>query len=245
MHKTDANPSNPTLKSLYRIGGVAPLVTLTVYLGQLLIIIVSGVTFPATPESWFALFQQNPLLGLVFLNAFDVFSIAILGLMFLALYFALRETDPSYMVVASFFAFLGIAVFVSTRALMVSGALNLSGLYAAAITTVQKSQILTAWLTITSPTRATPETTGFLFIAIAGLIISIVILRGKVFNNAIAYVGITGFIITLANQISIIVAPAIATILMPLNGLAWLIWWILVSRKFLQLGKNNYRVLRK
>jgi hypothetical protein len=245
MHKTDANPSNPTLKSLYRIGGVAPLVTLTVYLGQLLIIIVSGVTFPATPESWFALFQQNTLLGLVFLNAFDVFSIAILGLMFLALYFALRETDPSYMVVASFFAFLGIAVFVSTRALMVSGTLNLSGLYAAATTTVQKSQILTAWLTITSPTRATPETTGFLFVAIAGLIISTVILRGKVFNNAIAYVGITGFIITLANQISIIVAPAIATILMPLNGLAWLIWWILVSRKLLQLGKSNYRVLRK
>ena len=237
MDKTNANSSNPTLKSLYRIGGAAPLVTLTIYLSQLLIIIVSGVTYPTTPESWFALFQQNPLLGLVFLNAFDVFSIAILGLMFLALYFALRETNLPYMVVASFFAFLGIAVFVSTRALMVSGILNLSGLYTAATTTVQKSQILTACLTITSPARATPETTGFLFIAVASLIISTVILRGKVFHNAVAYVGITGFIITLANQISIIVAPAIVSILMPLNGLVWLIWWILISRNFCSLEK--------
>ena len=239
MDKTNANSSNPTLKSLYRIGGAAPLVTLTIYLSQLLIIIVSGVTYPTTPESWFALFQQNPLLGLIFLNAFDVFSIAILGLMFLALYVALRCTNPSYMAVATFFAFLGVAVFVSARAEMVTATLSLSNQFAIATTEAERSQILAAGHAVMALSRATPETLGFFFITIASLIISTVILQSSTFSKMIAYLGILGSIIVLANDISIVIAPSIATILMPLSGLVWLVWWILVGQKLLRLEHKD------
>jgi hypothetical protein len=72
-------------KSLYRIGGVAPLIALAFYLTQMLVI-AFGEAYPATIEDWFSLFQRSKVLGLLYLNALDVFSIAFLGTMFLALY---------------------------------------------------------------------------------------------------------------------------------------------------------------
>ena len=42
----------------------------------------------------------------------------------------------------------------------------------------------------------------------------------------------------LTNDISIVVAPSLAAILMPINGLLWLIWWVLVSRGLFQLGRQ-------
>jgi hypothetical protein len=238
MGKTNAETGISSWKSLYRIGGVAPLITLTIYLSQLLIIIVSGETYPTTPESWFALFQRSKPLGLIFLNALDVFSIAILGLMFLALYVALRSTNPSYMAVATFFAFLGVAVFVSARAEMVTATLSLSNQFAIATTEAQRSQILAAGHAVMALSRATPETLGFFFITIASLIISVVILQSGTFSKMIAYLGILGSVIVLANDISIVIAPSMATILMPLSGLVWLIWWILVGQKLLRLERK-------
>ena len=73
IDKPGAETDFQNWKNLYLIGGIAPLITLTIYLIQLLVIIFSGVSYPTTPEGWFALFQNNTLLGLIFLNAFDVF----------------------------------------------------------------------------------------------------------------------------------------------------------------------------
>ena len=226
-------------KHLYRIGGAAPFVALIFYLSQFLIFF-SGEAYPTTSEGWFMLFQRSKILGLFFLNALDIFSIAILGLMFLALYTALRHTSPSYMVISTFFALLGITVFVSSRASMVSGMLSLSDQYVSTISSGgQRTEVLAAGQVITSLSRATPETIGFLFMAIAGLIISIVILQSETFIKAIAYIGILAFIMTIVNNISLIVAPSITSIIMPINGLLWTIWWVLVGGTLLQLSRKT------
>jgi hypothetical protein len=75
--------------------------------------------------------------------------------------------------------------------------------------------------------------------AVAGLIISVVMLRSRVFSKATAYLGILAGVVTSADHICIVVAPSIAGILMPVDGLLWLIWWILVSRGLFQLGKRT------
>jgi len=234
-----AETSNSAWKPLYRIGGIAPLITAALYLTQLLLIIVSGVAYPTTPESWFALFQRSTFLGLIFLNALDVFSIAILGLMFLALFVALRQNNPSLMLVAAFFVFLGIAVFVSARAEMVTATISLSHQYAAATTEAQRSQLQAAGQAILSITRATPETIGFLFIAFGSLIISFVMRHSDAFGRGVAYIGILGFVLTVANDLSIVTNSSVAAILLPINGLIWLIWWLLISLKLLRIGRST------
>jgi uncharacterized protein DUF4386 len=232
-----AKTGDPTWSALYRIGGMAPLIALAFYLSQFLIVF-SGEMYPTTPEGWFALFQRSKLLGLFFLNALDIFSISVLGAMFLALYVALKEASPSWMAIAAFLAFLGIAVFVSSRAAMVSGTLSLSDQYAAATTETQRSQILAAGQAIHATGRATPETIGFFLMAVAGLIISVVLRRSAAFGQVTAYVGILASLFTLADDICVLVAPALAAFLMPVNGLLWLIWWLLISRGLFRLVRG-------
>lgn len=238
MDQSSANNKNINWKRLYQIGGIAPFITLALYLSQMLIIILSRKPYPITVESWFALFQRSKFLGLIFLNALDIFSIAILGLMFLALFIALKSVNPSLITIAAFLAFLGTAVFVSARTEMVTATLTLSDLYASATKDAQQFQLLAAGQAIMSLSRGTPETIGFTFIAIASLFISIVMLQDETFGKLISYIGFLGVIITLADNLSLIIAPSLATILMPVNGLIWLIWWILVGRKLLQLARR-------
>ena len=228
-------------RRLYRIGAVAPLVTLAFYMTEVLAIIFGGLAgepYPTAAGDWLSLFQRSKVLGLLYLNALDVFSIAILGVMFLALYVALRRTSESYMAIAALLAFVGIAAFVSSRADAVSASLTLSGQYAAATTESQRAQVLAAWQAAEAPVRATPQTLGFLFIAIAGLIISAVMLQGEVFGKVTAYVGILAGVVTLADHSCIVVAPSIAGILMPVDGLLWFVWWLLSSRGLFRLQRS-------
>jgi hypothetical protein len=228
-------------KSLYRIGGAAPLVTLALYLSQIFIFIFGG-TYPSTIEGWFSLFQRNRLLGLFYLNALDILSIALLGLMFLALYIALRRTDESHMAVAAFFACLGIPVFIVPRVALLS-IVPLSGQYAAASTEAQRSQILAAGQAISALGWPTLQTTGFLFLAVAVLIISGVMLRGNIFGKVTAYTGILASVVTLADAICVFSVPALAGFLLGLGGGLWILWWVLIARRLLQLGRPERKAL--
>jgi hypothetical protein len=228
---------NAKWKTLYRAGAVAPLITLALYASQF-IILIFGDPFPTTIEDWYALFQRNKLLGLWYLNALDIVSWALLGLLFLALYVALRRVRPSWMLIALYFALLGVVVFIVPRVLQVSVA-TFSDLYAAATTEAQRTMYLTAGETLSHVSTATPQTLGFLCMAVAGLIISVVILRSRTFGKVAGYVGIVGFVAALANYISGIVAPSIAAVLMPVNGLLWLVWWLMMSVWLFRLAKDT------
>jgi hypothetical protein len=229
-------------KTLYRAGAVAPLIALLLYASQFAILIF-GDPFPTTIEGWFALFQRNKLLGLWYLNTLDIVSWALLGVLFLALYVALRRLRPSWMLIALYFALLGVVVFIVPRVLTVS-VVTFSDLHAAATTEAQRTLYLTAGEALSQVSTATPQTLGFLFMTVAGLIISAVILRSQPFGRSAALgkaagvVGIIGFFVALANYLSWIVAPSIAALLMPINGLLWLIWWLMMGVVLFRLAKT-------
>jgi hypothetical protein len=240
----NAGTKDAAWKSLYRVGAVAPLIALAFYVIQIVAIILGG-PYPVDIQDWLSLFQRSKVLGLLYLNALDIFSMAILGLMFLALYVALKRTSESYMAIAAFFALLGIAVFVASRADVVSASLSLSDQYAAATTEAHRAQILTAWRATAAPVRATIQTAGFLFTAAAGLIVSAVVLQSNIFGKATAYVGILAGAVTLADHACIAVAPVIAGILMPVASLLWIVWWILVSCELFRLGKRTSKAMER
>ncbi len=97
---------------------------------------------------------------------------------------------------------------------------------------------------------STPQTLGFLFMAVAGLVVSIVILQVRSsgvdtpLGRPAAYVGIVGFLAALANYISWLLAPAVAAVVMPINGLLWFTWWIMVSVSLFKLAKDVTRQKR-
>ena len=63
-------------KTLYRVGGIAPLVSVAFYLTEMFTIILGG-NFPESVADWYLLFERNRLLGLVYLNALDIFSVTL------------------------------------------------------------------------------------------------------------------------------------------------------------------------
>jgi uncharacterized membrane protein YgdD (TMEM256/DUF423 family) len=90
---------------------------------------------------------------------------------------------------------------------------------------------------------ATPQTLGFLLMAVAGLIISVVVLQSGQqrlpIGKVAAYVGIVGFAAALANYVTRLLAPDIAAMIMPVNGLLWFAWWIMVSVGLFRLAEKN------
>jgi hypothetical protein len=219
------------------------LIALFFYLIEFSILFL-GEPYPTTIEGWYALMQRSKLLGLWYLNALDILSFALLGIMFLALYVALRRVRPAWMLIALYLALLGVVVFVVPRVLHLS-LLPLSDLHAAATTDAQRNIYLAAGEALSQVSTATPQTLGFLFMAAAGLIISIVILRSQPFDKSVAlgkavgYVGIAGFVAALANFGGRLLAPTVAEILMPVNGLLWFAWWILVSVNLFWLARKT------
>ena len=96
---------------------------------------------PSGVADWFALLP-NKLVGLALLNAFDLVNYALVGLIFLGLYAALRRFNKAMMTLALLLGFLGIGIyFASNQAFPL---LALSDQYAAVTSELQRTVLLNA-----------------------------------------------------------------------------------------------------
>ena len=255
---SSAENSDADWKSLYKVGGVAALIAGVLFRRNLGVEIglFSRHQLPVTVSDWFALLQSNRLLGLAYLNVFDIVDYALVGLMFLALYAVLRRANKSYMAIATALGFVGIAVYYASNTAF--SMLSLSDQYAAATTDAQRSTLLAAGQAMLAINRFTgpgahPGAGGYLsllLIAVAGMVTSVVMLRGTVFNRATAYVGILASACDLAYCIAFAFVPAVdsgllAVCFIPAAGLLLMIWHILVGQRLCQLGRREAKTSPK
>lgn len=205
---------------------------------------------PVTVSDWFALLQSNRLLGLSYLNIFDVVNYALLGMMFLALYVLLRQVNKSYMVIAVTLSLLGIAVYFASNTAF--SMLALSDQYAAATTEAQRTTLEAAGQTLLAINRFAisgghPGAGGYmslLLVAVAGMLVSVVMLRSAVFNRATAYVGILASALDLTYCIAYVFVPTansglLAIYFIPAAGFSLMVWHILAGWKLYQLGREG------
>jgi hypothetical protein len=255
---TNTETSDSDWKSLYRVGGVAALIAGIFFRRNIAaeISLFSEYKPPVTVSDWFALLQSNRLLGLSYLNIFDIVNYALVSLMILALYAALRQVNKSYMAIATILGFLGIAVYFASNT--VFSMLSLSEQYAAATTDTQRTMLLTAGEAMLAINRFSspgghPGTGGYVslfLIAVAGMITSVVMLRSDVFNRATAYVGILASAFDLVYCIAYAIMPSVDSILLavifiPAAGLFLMIWHIMVGWRLIQLGRPERKSLPK
>jgi hypothetical protein len=52
------------------------------------------------------------------------------------------------------------------------------------------------------------------------------------------YVGILVGVVTVADDVSIVIASGLVTVLTPVNGLLWLSWWLMMSPGLLRLARR-------
>ena len=252
IDKSSTETADSAWKGLYRVGGAAALIIAVMYLIAMAIYIPAYRAGPPPSNviEWFTLFQNNWLTGLFFLGLADIAITIFWAPMSLALYAALRPVNKTCLIVATPLVFVGMAVYLATNTAF--SMLSLSHQYAAAATDAQESLILAAGQAILAVSQGTGALMGMSLVWVAGLIISAVMLRSKIFSKVTAYVGILGFALLLASvpfatytttESQTGVVAAIVAVSYIGGGVLSLIWYILVGLRLYQLGRLEGKTL--
>ena len=234
-------------KSLFRVGAIAALIAALVSrrnMGAEASLLIGSA--PTTAVGWFTLLHNNSLLGLFFLNFFDIADYVLVGLVFLALYIALRKTNRIYAAVATSLGLTGILVYLTSTTSFTM--LSLSNQYVSATTDTQRSALLAEGQAVLAKGipgagyQGVGGLTSLFLIAAAGLIISVIMLRSKIFNTATAFVGITASVFDLAYLVGVEFVPTTdfylwSSLFIGGAGLLLMIWHLLIGVKLYKLSR--------
>jgi hypothetical protein len=226
--------------SLSKLGAVTSLLILCTALLEILITFLPGGYASAeTVVDWFNLLHDNWFLGLRNLGLLNIVMTALSIPMFFALCMAHWKVNPKYAALAMIIAFIGIAVFYATNRAF--ALLDLSDQYAVANTDAQRAVLEAAGQALLAVGQShTPGTfIGFCLSEIAGILISLVMLRGGVFSKFNAWVGILGFGMLWVYEICQSFSPgssSFALIFAMLGGLLNLLWYGLTALRLFKMA---------
>jgi hypothetical protein len=242
MSENPAERTESAWKALYAVGGVAALLTVLNGLAEIAITFLpeGGMSAgPLTAVDWFSLYRSSPFLGMRNLGLLNIFfTFLSIPLMF-SLYAAHRRTHRAFAALSLLVAMLGVAVFLAgNRAFPM---LTLSARYAAAATDAERSALAAAGEAMLAVGQShTPGTfLAFFLSTLAGVAISIVMLRAKIFSKASALLGIIGFSLLMIFEFTADFAPGFpATFAFALSGgLLSLVWDLLVALGLFRLAR--------
>lgn len=181
-------------RSLYRIGGASALICALMYLVTIGIYIPANLANPPpqTVLDWFTTLEESPITGLFFLGLADMIIMVFWGPMSLALHMVLRKSSKTWVLIATPFVFVGMAVFLASNPAL--SLLSISREFAAAATPEEENILLAAGQSMLAITRGGGVLyAGMPLVWLSGLILSAVMLRSSALSKATAWVGIIGF----------------------------------------------------
>ena len=230
-------------RCVYRIGGIAALLTVAVGVGEMAINFLPGGSAPGeTVVDWFTQLQSNCFIGLRNLGLINIFMVTLGIPTYFAPSMANRVENRSFGTLAMAISFIGAAIFFSTN--LAFSMLELSSQYSQAATDAQRAMIESAGLVMLSVGRShSPGTfVGFFLAEIAGILISVVMLKGKVFSKMAALSGITGFTLLMIFEVISSFVPSLNEFGMVIamgGGILNVIWMILLGWKLIQLARQE------
>lgn len=229
MTISNKDNGNAYWKSLYKIGGIAVLLMILIVPIQLTIFSIAPP--PSTALGWFELFRDNALLGLLsFELLFIIYGVLAIPLS-LALYVALRRTDPVWMALYLALTIAGSAALFSARPALEM--LHLSGQYAATTSEAQRAMYLAAGEGMLATFHGTSYMVTYLLGSITGLILAIVMLRSQIFSRATAYIRIVSSILDFG-----LFLPVVGLYVSAFSAVLLFVWNIIIARRMFQLGRS-------
>jgi hypothetical protein len=164
---------------------------------------------------------------------------ALVGLVFLGLYAAMRRHDKATATLATFLAALGIAVyFASNQAFSL---LAVSDQYAAAGTDSQRLALLNTGQVLLALNNhavfGSGVFWGFVLVTLAGLISSIVMLRGGPFGRWTSIVGILANTLGMGYFFTLALVPSLTFIPLSASAPFLLAWYILIGLRLIRLSR--------
>lgn len=246
---TTAEVPDLSWRSVYRIGGVAALITAILFLSDIVVLTTLG-PVPSDASGWFTLLENDRVIGLAKLFFTDFWGMVLYCPLFFALYGTLQQTNKAYSALAAILAFVGIAITLATS--MPYPMVYLSDQYAVATNAAQRDWFLAAGESVLAFSNGTGigAYSGALFVESAAVIFSLLMLRSQILSQVTAYVGILGHGLDLARiLISLVVMPIaplafLSTLgvgLLAIGGPLQLIWLLLLGRRLFLLGQRDLK----
>lgn len=226
--------------SVCTLGGAAALLVVLTALAEILITFLpGGYTNAETVTVWFALLQNSPFLGLRNLGLLNIVMTALGIPLIFSLYWVHRKTSPSLGALAMILAMMGTTVFYATNRAFPM--LALSAQYATATTAAERTMLEAAGQAMLAVGQShTPGTfLAFFLSEIAGILMAVVMLRGRLFHPVTAFVGLTGYGFLLIFEVLSSFVPSshdAILILAMVGGLSNIAWYVLAALRLFQLG---------
>lgn len=225
---------------LYRLGGIASFLQLGTLLATVIILGALGES-PTTAEAYFAVLQQNKLVGLLQTEVYLLVLVGLYLLLFPGLYLALRPVHRPYALLSALFTFVAVTcLFASHPGFSL---LHLSERYAAATSPAARAQLLAAGEALIAA-NGWNSSAGYmsgLLLQGAGVIISIVMLRSRDFSKVTAYSGLLANAIDLVQHLLHPFAPELAAAILPFSGPFYLVWFPMLGWELLRLARRGSR----
>lgn len=229
MSQTDALEPRQNWRSLYLAGAIAGIAMLVIMAAQIAIFVAAPP--PTTVEGFFALFQNDWLLGLLSMDLLYLVNNAVMVLIYLAIYMVLRRYAETAMLISLVLALVGITAYYASNTAFEM--LGLSQQYAAAVTEAQRTALMGAGEAALAIYRGTAFDSYYILNAAALLIFAFVMLRSPEFPRAAAVLAIVSGIFMIIPS----TAGTIGLVFSLLSLIPWAAFLVFAIRVFLRLAR--------
>lgn len=215
---------------LYKIGGIAALVCVSII--PLQILIFSLYPPPESTLEFFSLYQDNWFLGLLSLDLLYILNNTVIIVMYLGLFASLRKTNFAEILIALVLGLVGIAAYYAST--VAFEMLTVSDQYFAAETVALKNQWLAVGHSLLEKYTGTAFDVYYVLNAITLLLISKVMFQDKTFSRSTAIWGlVSGFFMIIPSS-----AGQLGLVFSLLSLIPWIVFSILVARRLFTLYRQ-------
>lgn len=228
-------------QGVYKAGAVFSIIVILATIADIIIGTMSGgslATLPQTAMDRFAQFQGNVWLGLYNLDFLNFCTAILLVPAYFAICAVYRKENIVLPLLGTLIYIMGTIVMITNNSALAM--MELSSKFAAATDPVQKNLLAAAGeAMLAKGAHGSPGAfTGFMLSTIAIIVMSLGMVKGKVFSKATGYVGLSGGILLIVYLSLVTFVPQMKSIAMMIAapvGLLSLAWMIMFTIKLFKL----------
>lgn len=245
MFQEIKDSENKEIKNTYLFGIIMAIIFLIVTILDIIIGTSLGGNLSMLPQTAidrFTQFRENWLLGLYNLDILNMINQIIMIPVFFTLYIIHKKTKNIYSLFSLIIFLVASIIFISNNVALPM--LELSHKYFNATTDFQRILISAAGesLLIKGAHGSYGAFIGFFLSGIANIMISFVMLKGKIFNKTTSYFGIIGNILISVYVVLITFIPESKNIAMAISapgGILIIVWMVMFIIKLFKLNNNK------